>query len=120
MKVRLICKKVVGGNVHRPAYRAGMDGVADPSRVPANKPAFRSLVADNLGYLWVFPSMHSDDKGTLIDIFDLEGRYLGQVGVPDSLSMSPRPVVQRDKLYAVMSDELDVPYVVRYQIHGRP
>ena len=95
-----------------------MDGTADPSRIPTYKPAFRSFLVDDVGNLWVFPSMQTDDIGTLIDVFDTECKYLGQLRPGEELRMSPTPVVQRGRLDAVVLDETDVPYVIRYRVNG--
>ena len=95
----------------------GMNGNADPADIPEFKPAFRSFTVDDVGQLWVFPSMHTDALGTLIDVYNSDGKYQGQLETQERLRMLPTPVVGNASLYAVVRDEMDVPYVVKYSIH---
>jgi hypothetical protein len=47
------------------------------------------------------------------DVFEPNGRYLGMV-------RAPTPVIRGDTVWAVVRDELDVPYITRFHIdHGR-
>lgn len=50
------------------------------------------------------------------DVFEPDGRYLGQVRAPASMARSPRPLIIGDQVYAVMRDDLDVQYLVRYRV----
>lgn len=91
-------------------------GEIQRSRIPNVKPAFGSFFADDEGYLWVTANRPADAPAGL-DVFDPDGRFLGTVTGGGEL-MSP-PVIAGDMLYAVVRDELEVPYVVRYRIRGR-
>jgi sugar lactone lactonase YvrE len=95
-------------------------GKVDASRIPGEKPAYGGLYPDEAGYLWVFPSAPEAAEGTTLDVFDPEGRYLGQVRSGAELRAFHPFLVRGDRLYVVETDELDVPYVVRYRIEGRP
>ncbi len=95
-------------------------GKVDASRIPGEKPAFVGVYPDEAGYLWVFPSSPQAAEGTTLDVFDPEGRYLGQVRSAAELSAFLPFLVRGDRLYVVETDELEVPYVVRYRIAGRP
>ena len=53
---------------------------------------------------------------TRFDVFDVDGTYLGQVEAPRGFARSPRPAIEGDRMWAVVRDELDVPYVVRFRI----
>lgn len=53
-------------------------------------------------------------------MFDPEGRYLGQVRSRAELTAFYPFLVRGDRLYVVETDEMEVPYVVRYRIEGRP
>jgi sugar lactone lactonase YvrE len=94
-------------------------GRVDPSRIPGEKPAFTGIFPDERGYLWVFPSVPAGTEGTTLDVFDPEGRYLGAVRTEARLATFQPMLVRGDHFYAVVADELDVPYVVRYRIRGR-
>jgi hypothetical protein len=54
------------------------------------------------------------------DIFEPDGRYLGMVRAPKGFSTYPTPIMRTDTVWAVVRDELDVPYIKRFHIeHGR-
>lgn len=57
--------------------------------------------------------------GKQVDVFDGEGRYLGRVASPDPLPLTGQVLIRGDRLYVVVRDEIDIPYVVRYRIQGR-
>lgn len=100
------------GSVTR-LLESGVD--IDRSRIPSTKPIFNELTVDDAGYLWV--RLITDSPGTRYDVFDPDGRYLGQVSTPDEVQT--RPVIRGSLFYAVVTDELDVPYVVRYVVARR-
>ena len=52
----------------------------------------------------------------VFDLFEPDGRYLGMVRAPDGFSIYPTPVARSDTIWAVVEDELDVPYIVRFHI----
>jgi sugar lactone lactonase YvrE len=103
--------------------RAAMDGGElrlDPSRVPSVRPALNGMLVDDRGYLWVAAVGQAHAGGLGLDVFDPEGRYLGQVSTPmRSWWVSPRALVRGVHLYYLTTDSLDVPYVVRARIVGR-
>jgi hypothetical protein len=49
------------------------------------------------------------------DVFEPDGRYLGQVVAPEGFSTSPRPVLERDRVWGVMTDDLGVQYLTRFR-----
>ena len=66
------------------------------------------------GTLWVRRRLGDGIDG--FDVFDREGRYLGQPEVPAGLdSMSVR-LITADRMYVIDADELGVDYVVRLEI----
>lgn len=90
-------------------------GEVDPSRIPDTKPAYRWLAASPSGHLWVAPVVEEADVGSVLDIFDPEGRYLGRVDLP--VTLTGRTLVFRDdQIYGLTTDELDVSYVVRLRV----
>lgn len=91
-------------------------GRADFSKIPATKPAARNLHFDDEGNVWVDVVTATEDESSVFDVFDREGRYLGQVRMPFRLSTSPRPIFRDGLLYGTVTDDLDVPYVVRARI----
>jgi hypothetical protein len=98
----------------------GGDLRLDPSRVPAVRPALNGFLVDDRGYLWVAPVGEGHGEGFALDVFDPDGRYLGKVSTPmRSWRVSPRALVRGAHLYYLITDSLDVPYVVRARIIGR-
>jgi hypothetical protein len=91
----------------------------DRSRIPATKPAFLRLVADDEGYLWVQVPLPRDSVGTTFDVFDPQGRYLGDVHTPLNFSVFGPVQITGNQLYAVHTDEMEVPFVVRLRVEGR-
>jgi hypothetical protein len=93
-------------------------GKIDPARIPSTKPAIHSLFTDPDGYLWVQPITTPEEQGRLIDLFDPDGRYLGELRLPFKIGYFP-PLIIGDRLYAITQDEMEVQYVVRARIVGK-
>jgi hypothetical protein len=88
----------------------------DRSRVPAVQPAVRDLFRDDDGRLWVLVSSAASSIQTLDAYDDEDGRWLGTLSTNARLDLAPRPVIRGDQFWAVVRDELDVPYVVRARL----
>ncbi|MGD2215351.1 MAG: hypothetical protein PVJ64_01290 [Gemmatimonadales bacterium] len=109
--------------------------------IPEGKPPYQRLFVAEDGRIWVWlhqeaykidaadDSSEEDEPGRIpeptwtesvaFDVFEPDGRYLGTVRAPDGLATYPTPVARGDTLWAVVEDELDVPYIVRFHIeHG--
>lgn len=91
-------------------------GKPDWSRIPDVKPAFREFTLDDAGNLWVQLVTAEDLERRAFDVFDPEGRYLGQVVAPFPVDFYPAPIIRDGFVYAVTEDELEVPFVVRARI----
>lgn len=50
------------------------------------------------------------------DVFEPDGTYLGRVRAPHGFATLPRPVFRGDRVLAVVRDELDVQYIVRFRV----
>lgn len=83
----------------------------DLGRIPSEKPAVDWLAVDELGYVWVRPSLPPDAPAGALDVFDPEGRYLGPVVLPVEVTGDPIRITA-DRIYAVHRSQLDVPFVV--------
>ena len=82
---------------------------------------FRRLVTrvltDDAGYIYVLPEEEGVPEGTVVDVFDDSGVYLGRMEFGATvLTLGPPPYVTRDHIYAVVNDEFEVPFVVRWRI----
>lgn len=80
--------------------------------MPDFKPVLEDMFMDDEGRLWVKRAVPADTP-PFFDLFSDDGDYLGSI----RLGFTPAPYrplwVQHGNIYAVIEDELDVPYVVR-------
>ena len=93
-------------------------GKVDASRIPSVKPAFDLFFLDDAGYLWVDPVTPKQFEGRVFDVFDSDGRYLGQARA--NVRLSGQPVFRGDYVYATTEDESGIPYVIRARIIRAP
>jgi hypothetical protein len=94
-----------------------LGGTVDWARIPDTKPAVVSFFSDDEGNLWVQrEAAMPEDEGRLFDLFDPEGRYLGELRLPFPLHSDPEPIVRDGMLYGVTTDDLGAPNVVRARI----
>jgi hypothetical protein len=94
-------------------------GATDGPPIPERKPAYRWFIVDDRGYLWVSSSERRNSIGTVLDVFDPAGRYLGGVDTDLQIDDTNPPVIRNNRLYASVRDEQDVQYVVAVRIVGR-
>jgi len=93
-------------------------GTVDRSRIPDVKPPITDFWVDDQGCLWVHRSRAADsEEGTLFDVFEPGGQYLGEVQAP--VTGLRAVLIRGPALYAVATDEDDVPVIVRFRIRGR-
>ncbi len=71
----------------------------------------RIIVADN-GEVWLMRT--SNGGGTTFDRYDRTGRELGRARAAVRIRSVPAPQVVRSELWAVVTDELDVPCLTRF------
>jgi hypothetical protein len=112
----------------------------DGAEMPAVKPAFTRFLFTQTGRLWVVrpgpgrrlpgcdPDVSMDDFRTfqeaacwrdteLVDVFDVDGRYLGDIDVPDEVNLRfATPWIKDDVVIANVYDASGVIRVVRYRI----
>lgn len=85
----------------------------DLSRIPETKPYFsRFLFADD-GHLWVQMETEAGFSGQRWDVFDPTGVHLGSVETELDLGTM---VIRDGHVLGVVTDELDIQYVVRARI----
>ena len=98
---------------------AGSGADMDRSRIPDHHPPIQRYRTDDVGRLWVRRPLGGGRYAW--DVFDAEGIYLGEVTSDvDPADMTVRAITA-DAVYAVVRDELGVPYVVRLAIReGSP
>jgi hypothetical protein len=52
----------------------------------------------------------------IYDLFDRDGRYLGEVDVPEGFRTGPRPYIKGDVVVALVEDDEGIPYVKRFRL----
>jgi hypothetical protein len=79
--------------------------------IPEFHPAYGDIYADALGFLWVEEYRHPGDETRLTTIFDLEGRMVGSVIIPDGLRIFE---MGDDYILGRYADDLGVEYLRLY------
>ncbi|MFW6202328.1 MAG: 6-bladed beta-propeller [Gemmatimonadota bacterium] len=94
--------------------------------LPEHRPAYETFMTDDRGNLWVGLTLTEDRRYDLdlparYDVFDAEGRYLGEVMAPIAAwKWGTKPTFRDDYMAGVVTDELGVDYVVRARVVRRP
>lgn len=96
--------------------RGGAD--QDWSKIPDVKPAVAGMYVADDGRLWVRAA--SPDPRFTYDVYDRDGRYAGTAITDLAVYTAIAPIIEGDHFWAVVTDELDVQYVVRARIHREP
>jgi hypothetical protein len=105
--------------------------------IPRTKPPFRQVYAGQDGRIWVLvsrpgvkdpgaaPMEGSGDLAHAVatwkepvafDVFDPDGRYLGEVTAPDGFQTYPEPLFRADTVWATVEDANGVRYIHRMEI----
>jgi hypothetical protein len=97
----------------RDRIRRRWEGLAAAERFPAHG---TRMVVDTGGNVWVEHHFHEGLDARTWSVFDPEGRWLGEVGVPSRLRIT---WIGNDEVMGAWTDELDVPSVRVYRLEGR-
>jgi len=84
-------------------------------KIPSSKPPAEDFFFDDQGHIYVIRVTTLEDAGKVLDVFDPDGRYLGEVRLPFRIR-PPYPVIRGSTMWAVTTDTLEVPFVVRARI----
>lgn len=104
--------------VVREALRGRGAARQDWSKVPSVRPQIRSMFVSASGELWV---LSEREDGQLFDVYAPNGRHARTIANPLRLDRYVRPTVRGEELWAVVTDELEVHYVVRARVRpGAP
>ena len=103
----------------RMAYRPAWTS-AYLAALPAVRPVVHEILSDGAGHIFVIADVAGAVRGTVLDVFEDEGRYLGRLDLPEPLPLlPPQPLVAfatKDHLLVVLLDENDAPVVSRLRI----
>ena len=92
----------------------GGDLQQDWSKIPDVKPAVSGLFLAEDGRLWV--RTPTDGDGLRYDIYERDGRFAGTAVTELNVFSPIAPIVRGDTVWAVVTDELDVAYIVRARL----
>jgi len=93
------------------AIRERVQQELDWSRIPAERPVVEGLHVATDGRLWVH--VGAPGQALHFDVFGPDGVYQGTATTEMRLRPYMPPVIRGDTVWAMVTDELDVPYVVR-------
>lgn len=96
------------------ALRASGAPALDWSKIPSEKPIVEGLFVDASGRVWV--RVATPDTLVTYDVFLPDGRYDGTAVTSLRIPQWWSPLVRGDRVYTLVTDELDVQYVVRARI----
>jgi hypothetical protein len=86
----------------------------DWSKIPRVHPAVLSMFLSDEGRLWV--RTPSTDGSRTYDVYQDDGQYVGTAVTTLPVLEYVPPTVRGDRIWAVVTDELDVPFVVRARL----
>ncbi len=131
------------GRWHRDAATANMVNQfpgwvwGNAREVPGTKPSFVGFYPDRSGRIWVMRQGPGErleggvedpfeDEGwwsnplwrdtQLVDVFDIDGRYLGEVDLPEHVRFRPQPAIDGETIVCYSEDEEGMPFVKRYRL----
>ena len=93
------------------ALRKLAESELDWSQIPETKPIVTQLFVADQRDVWV--RVTTADSLTAYDVFGDDGHYKGTATLAARPIPFLQPIVRGDRFYAVITDELDVQYVVR-------
>jgi hypothetical protein len=76
-------------------------GRLDADRIPDWHPQLQSLFFDDEGHLWIAPT-YVNREAPRLDVFDVDGTFLGQVQAPAPLLTTPSPAFRAGWVAAVV------------------
>jgi hypothetical protein len=95
-------------------YEERFGAPLDRSKIPEVAPAIKGMFVDQDGRLWVEVRTPEDDSLHTFDVYATDdGAWLGTLVTPLRIQTRPAPVVRGDRIWAVVLDPLDIPFVVR-------
>lgn len=94
-------------------YEEEFDATLDRSKIPTYQPAVSGLFTDADGRLWVRAATAGDSLRAF-DVYDArDGAYIGTLATDIPVQMYPPPFIRGEHVWALVRDEMDVPFVVR-------
>jgi hypothetical protein len=105
-------REEVLGTLRQPNRRPDYERWLAEVPYPEVKPAFRTMIADSRGHLWVREWARANDVRDRWKVFSSEGRIIAEVEVPRDVTI----LGIDDAVLALFKDELDLEYVRLYHL----
>jgi hypothetical protein len=88
-------------------------GTIGLSDVPATYPRIDQIDFDDAGRLWI---RRETANGIALDVWGRDGKQIATIDAPVRFARFESLVIRGDRLYTVLTDADDVPFIVRYRI----
>ena len=105
-------KEFTFGRKFTPIKNPRYKGLAGQKKI---LPAYRTIITDEEGSLWVEITQDEDAKGILYDVFSGDGTYCKQVAIDQRIG-----VFKNGKIYCLLRPEEGYPSVKRYKLELVP
>ena len=98
-----------------PSSKASIERQIEQTTYPTTFPAYRELLADNLGYLWLALSngLGTNRRGNDYLVFNAALKQVSRVALPDDLRVME---IGRDYVLGVRPDADGVPHILLYRL----
>ncbi len=84
--------------------------------IPPTKTLVRRILMDDRRNIVIFPIASREDQNKVFLMFDEEGVFLGRGRLENRVYQAPHPIFKGGYAYSVVTDELDISYLVRERI----
>jgi len=99
--------------------RPGRPFRLEADAIPETKTLIRRILMDDRDNIIVFPIASREDQNKAFLMFDPDGVFLGRGRLENRAYQSPHPLFKGGNVYSVVTDELDISYLVRERIVQR-
>ena len=87
--------------------------------IPETKTLVRRILMDDRRNIIIFPITSREDQNKSFLMFDEQGVFLGRGRLENRVYQAPHPIFKGGYAYSVVTDELDISYLVRERIVRR-
>jgi len=93
------------------------DHILKYTEFPRFKPAFREIIVDSDGNIWVWTYRDNINEGfKYFDVFDPDGQFIGNIHITGEASFPRRTTIRDGAFWQVKTDEEGLVKVIKYRI----